>query len=249
MLTPITAALVTALHLSWVLLSPGVSGIRAVPEGTGRAGVLKALGPDCDGRGDGGWICTITGGQTAGGGSGDTASGGGGSPACEGDSCTGSAPAKASTADVVEMAMDSIVLPPPRIRTNPAEHTWVGLRTYLWIDRGQWRTRRARISVGGQRVTVSGGPEQVLWNLGEATLSCRGPGVPYSPGGDTYCAYSYQRSSIGQPGGAYTVTATVQYAVRWKCSGACDTRGGSVGPLPATSRTKLSVGEIQTATG
>ncbi|MBW8481435.1 hypothetical protein [Actinomadura parmotrematis] len=146
------------------------------------------------------------------------------------------------TADVVQMARDAFYLPPPRPRTSPARRTFVRLPTYLWIEGAAWGERRASVAVDGQRVTMTGRPQRVQWDLGETTLTCDGPGTPYARGVVSSCAHAYQRASA-RP---YTVTATVYYSVRWTCTGACDSPGGDLGPLGATGRVPLSVAEIQT---
>ncbi|WP_067477193.1 PKD domain-containing protein [Actinomadura hibisca] len=151
--------------------------------------------------------------------------------------------ARTPTAQVAEMARDAIVLPPPRLRTSPARRTWVGLRTYLWIDGTAWRTRTARVGVDGQEVTVTGRPARVVWDTGEGTLTCQGPGTPYRRGmTGSSCAHTYRRA------GAFTVTATLYYEVSWTCTGACDAPGGGFGALPASASVPLRAAEIQTAT-
>jgi hypothetical protein len=88
----------------------------------------------------------------------------------------------------------------------------------------------------------------VVWNTGEASVECNGPGEPYRPGAKSDCGYTFRRSSVHVPGGVYDLTATVLYTVEWTCTGSCDTASGSEGPLPSTGHTRLSVGEIQTET-
>jgi len=149
---------------------------------------------------------------------------------------------RASTADVVQMARDAMMLPAPRPHTSPSPKTWVRLRTFLWLDRGTWHPSTAAVSVDGQTVTMTGRPTNVVWNMSEGSVTCQGPGSPHS----ATCSYTYARSATHP----YDVSATVYYSVSWTCSGACDTRSGAFGPLPATGHLSLSVGEIQTsATG
>ncbi|MGI5167490.1 PKD domain-containing protein [Spirillospora sp. CA-253888] len=150
--------------------------------------------------------------------------------------------ARTPTAEVAEMARDAIALPPPRPRTSPSRRTWVGLPTYLWIDGSAWRGRSARVGVDGQTVAITGRPVRVVWDTGEGTLTCRGPGTPYRRGmTGSSCAHVYRRS------GAFTVTATLYYEVTWTCTGACDAPGGGFGPLAASGSVPLRVAEIQTA--
>ncbi|WP_433327873.1 hypothetical protein [Spirillospora sp. CA-294931] len=207
------------------------------------------------GRPGQGWLCTITAtatpprGTTVGGSESSAPTGIRVEPMCAptggADHCiTLPATPRVSTASAVEMAGDAIALPPPHPRTSPSPRTWVGVRTFLWIDRGSWRPHQAAISVDGQRIAIRGRPAKVVWDLGETTITCAGPGVPYKRGlRDSPCTHTYQRSKSD----AFTITATIYYSVTWTCTGKCDTPGGSFNPLPATGSARLSVGEIQTA--
>jgi hypothetical protein len=157
-------------------------------------------------------------------------------------------PPHVRAADLAAMAMDRIALPVPRPYTSPAGRSWVGLVTFLWIDRRLWHPYRAGAAVSGQTVTLTARPTKVVWDLGEGSVECAGPGEPYRPGAPAGCGYTYRRSSAHAPGGSYELSATVYYTAEWTCAGSCDTASGSEGPLPATGRTRLRVGEIQTET-
>ncbi|WP_051467957.1 hypothetical protein [Actinomadura oligospora] len=153
-------------------------------------------------------------------------------------------PARTPTADVVAMAWASFSLPRPVPHTSPSGRSWVSLPTYLWVDASGWRPQRAQATVDGQTVTMTGAPQRVEWSLGDATVTCEGPGTPYRRGAPpSSCAHEFRRS------GSHTVTATALYAVNWTCAGSCDSRGGSYGTFPASGSTRLTVREIQTLTG
>jgi hypothetical protein len=96
-------------------------------------------------------------------------------------------------------------------------------------------------------VQLTGEPATVTWDLGETTQTCDNAGSEDGKG----CSYTYKRSSAGQPGGAYQITATIRWNVTWSCEGAdCDAAGGGLGQQPMQSAaTPLVVGEIQTTTG
>ncbi|GAA2168087.1 hypothetical protein [Actinomadura napierensis] len=151
-----------------------------------------------------------------------------------------------ATADLVAQAQASAVFPVPVVHTAPKGKTFVRLRTSLWVD-GFDTVRTNPITVGAQTIQLTGAPATVTWNLGEATKTCKDAG---SENGRT-CDYIYQRSSAGQPGGAYQVTATITWDVTWTCGGDdCDEPGGNLGPNAVTSQASpLVVGEIQTTTG
>lgn len=148
-------------------------------------------------------------------------------------------PPKVSTIDLARMASDALVIRPPAPRTEPSVRTWVAFPTYLLIDPAAWHPTSATASLDGQSVTATGEPARVVWDLGETTVTCEGPGDEHGS-----CAYAFRR-----PAGTRPVTATVYYRVGWRCSGACDAPSGSLGELPTTGRTSLRVSEIQTSDG
>lgn len=203
--------------------------------------------------------CTASGTQPGDDAAPDPAGGGGGvigpdpcagDPLCGSGGITGPAAPAVSTADVVQVAMDSMSRPRPQLHTSPRTRTYVGLRTFLWVDRAQWRTQTATASVDGQTVSARSVPTAVEWNLGEKIITCTGRGTPYNPDGPMdqpgSCTYTYQRSSAGQPGRKYQISATIKWRVSWTCTGACDTAGGDLGLLSSTTVAQLPVGEIQT---
>ncbi|MFI0451092.1 hypothetical protein [Actinomadura sp. 6N118] len=100
------------------------------------------------------------------------------------------------------------------------------------------------LTVGAQTIQITATPSKVVWNLGEKALECLGAGSKDSD----FCSYTYKRSSAGQPGGAYQLSATISWDVAWTCNGAdCDAGGGTLDPLELTSVPEpLVVGEIQT---
>ncbi|WP_460362934.1 hypothetical protein [Actinocorallia lasiicapitis] len=145
---------------------------------------------------------------------------------------------KVATRDVVEMAVARLAFPFPRPRVAPAPVTWVNLSTALWITPDGWRTLRASASAGGQRVTMRGSPERIVWTLPDGEEVCTTPGTAKGP-----CFHSFVRSSRGP----VPVVATVEYVLDWTCEGRCDQRGGRIGPLQAPGRTSVEVREIQTS--
>jgi hypothetical protein len=172
-------------------------------------------------------------------------------PACAAGAIQGPGPAQVTTADWAEQARNRMTLPTPRIRTSPTARTYVGVPTFLWIDRAQWRSRTTSAGVATQTVTATAEPSEMVWSLGETTITCAGPGTPYDPHGapdqTSECSHSYQRSSAGQPGGKYQITATIRWHVTWTCTGACDPPGpGDLGIMTSSTNALLPVGEIQT---
>jgi hypothetical protein len=153
---------------------------------------------------------------------------------------------------LAQVARRYLPLPPPAIHTNPPATTdqLVNLASWLWADPATWGQRRATASVPNESATVVATPVSVTWTMGDGgKVTCRGPGTPYDParppdGQRTDCAYTYRRSSAGQPGERYAVSATTTWALRWTATGAVTT-SGTLPPLLRTSTTTLRVAEAQ----
>jgi hypothetical protein len=157
--------------------------------------------------------------------------------------------------DPMELATDALhrtPLPEPEISMSPSPDIpqLVNLTTYLWLPAEQWQPATASASAGGVTSTVTATPMRVIWDMGQGeSVTCDGPGVPYQPGlpddrQPSKCHFTYRRSSAGQPGQAYTVTATVEWETNWTVSGAPG--GGSLGTVSQSSSTSVQVAEIQT---
>ena len=124
----------------------------------------------------------------------------------------------------------------------------VGAPVYMWTTPGpttfgpQVLTNRA----GGMTITATAKVDRIVWTMGDgASVVCRTPGTPYE---DRYgfdsspdCGYRYTRTSAGQPGNAYPLTATWYWLIDWTGP------GGSAGQIPLTlsSSTRIVVGELQ----
>ncbi|MGH3244312.1 MAG: hypothetical protein ACRDNL_28325 [Spirillospora sp.] len=154
--------------------------------------------------------------------------------------------AAATTLDWVAAASSSAVLPTPVVHTAPNGKTYVRLRTSLWVE-GFNVVRTPPIGGNGQRIQATAEPSSVTWNMGETQKVCNTAG---SRNGKA-CYYTYKRSSAGQPGGKYEITATITWDLTWTCQGpACNPQQGDLGPRTMTSQpTPLVVSEIQTNTG
>ncbi|WUH97391.1 hypothetical protein OHR68_28180 [Spirillospora sp. NBC_00431] len=156
------------------------------------------------------------------------------------------AAAPATTLDWVAAASSSAQLPTPVVHTAPNGKTYVRVRTSLWVE-GFNVVRTRPIGGNGQMIQAIAEPASVTWNMGETQKVCNTAG---SRDGKT-CYYTYKRSSAGQPGGKYEITATITWNLRWTCQGpACEPQQGELDPRTMTSQpTPLVVSEIQTNTG
>jgi hypothetical protein len=94
---------------------------------------------------------------------------------------------------------------------------------------------RARPVTGTPTATAT----SIAWDMGDGTtVTCHTPGSPY-PGGDIPfpdCGHTYRRVSASAPGGAYTVTATTTWTIRWAATNGQDgtftaTRANTVGDI------------------
>lgn len=124
----------------------------------------------------------------------------------------------------------------------------VGAPVYMWTARGPatFGPQTLTGSAGGITICATARVDRIVWSMGDgASVTCRTPGTPYedrygfNPSPD--CGHRYTRTSAGQSGNAYPVTATSFWVVDWTGP------GGSAGriTLDLTSRTSIQVGELQ----
>lgn len=141
----------------------------------------------------------------------------------------------------------------PAIRLDPPANRdqLVGVTTWLWLAGGSWSPVSASASAGGVTVTTTAVPQQVTWTMGDgSTVACQGPGTPYDPSrpdAQPTCSYTYAKSSAGQRGGTFTITATESWQVAWTAAGvpAGVPAGGNLGPVTRTSQLPVRVAESQ----
>jgi hypothetical protein len=159
----------------------------------------------------------------------------------------GMTPEQAARAVVRRMdlrAADIGIVPEDR----PGSIGAVGAPVYMWTARGPARFGPQTLtgSAGGVTISATARVDRIVWSMGDgATVTCRTPGTPYedrygfNPSPD--CGHRYNRTSTGQPGNAYPITATSFWVVNWTGP------GGSAGQitLDLTSRTSIQVGELQ----
>ncbi|TDB97196.1 hypothetical protein [Actinomadura sp. 7K534] len=150
------------------------------------------------------------------------------------------------SAALAEQAFTERGFPLVKVHTAPDGKTYVRVRTSLWVEGFDTLTTDP-VSAGDQTVQATARPMSVEWNLGEKKIVCEDAGTK---DGRT-CNYTYQRSSTGQPGGSYKITATITWRLGWTCEGGgCDAPSGVLDNQAVTSQpTPLVVSEIQTNTG
>ena len=125
----------------------------------------------------------------------------------------------------------------PNVGTSPplTSAAVVGLPTYLYLNPGAYQDIGTTVTAGDVSATVVAVPEEVVWTTDGDSVTCLGQGVPYNSGwgnspapvGSGACTYTYSDTSADQPGGTYSLAATVWYHATWTSTGA----GGAAGDL------------------
>lgn len=148
---------------------------------------------------------------------------------------------------VAQQAEASIQLPGMGVGLNPSTDGWVNFPEWFWLDSDRWHSYAATATVAGVSATATATPSYVTWQPGDGgSLRCNGPGTAYDPNravGSQHsdCTWTYRTDSAGEPGGVYTVTATVHWTVSWAGAGA----GGVLPALTTTVTAHLAVGQIE----
>ncbi|WP_018639435.1 hypothetical protein [Parafrankia elaeagni] len=153
---------------------------------------------------------------------------------------------------LAEQTRSQLRLQGPAIALSPIGRQLIRLPTWMWLDPAGWRPVSATAASGGVSVTATATPTGVDWVMGDgAQVHCTGPGTPYPDGGDPKasspdCGHTYQTVSEDQPGGVFTVTATVTWNVTWAGGGQAGVFDGlttvSTVPVAVISIPALSTG-------
>ncbi len=157
------------------------------------------------------------------------------------------APPPVSPAQLARIARSRLVLPTPTITVNPAGTALTNLPVWLTLSSG-WQQESATAAVPGVSVTATASPTKVVFDMGNGTsVTCTSPGTVYRPGVDDPrsaspdCGATYSAPSVGRPGEAYQITATVTFSVAWAGAG----QAGVLEGLTSTGTTTLRVAESQ----
>lgn len=103
----------------------------------------------------------------------------------------------------------------------------VGIQTWLWVDNAgerAWGPATRSASAGSVTVTATAKATKVVWDMGDGTtVTCANKGTEWTrargDGDSPTCGHTYQVDSGGQPGDAYTITATTHWRVEWTGAG------------------------------
>ena len=150
---------------------------------------------------------------------------------------------------IARRAVSRLRLPAPGLRMSPdvRREQVVRVPTWMWVDGADWRPVSKTVEVPGVAVTATATPVRVVWLMGDGNMvTCAGPGTPYSTrfsasSHSPDCGYVYLRSSAGEPGGVFAVTATVVWNVEWHGGG----RGGRIAGLRSYAQAPVRVTEVQ----
>jgi hypothetical protein len=161
-----------------------------------------------------------------------------------------------SPEELARRALAKARLDPPTLHLTPGpgKEGLVSLPVWLWIDANPntWGPLQASDSDGPLAVTITASVDRVEWSMGDGgAVTCTSPGsmydISFKDRTSPDCGYAYPRISKGQPGDAYTVTATTFWSVKWSSN------TGRTGTIPGTSRTStvgdIHVGEMQVVNG
>jgi hypothetical protein len=163
----------------------------------------------------------------------------------------GTEPEIVDPAVLAQQAVDKMRLSGPDIgmAPRPGSTGLVGMPVWMWTETGPttYGPNTASASAGGITVTATAKVSQIVWSMGDgSTVTCAGPGTAYhreygkkpSP----TCGHTYTRTSGGEKGGRYTVTATSTWVIDWEAGGA---PGGGQLLETRTSQAAVAIGELQ----
>ena len=139
---------------------------------------------------------------------------------------TPATPPAPSVPDLVGRALAEAPLVQPTIEVDPPGDQVVFVPTWLWISPAEWHPVSVSAASGPVTATVTAVPSAVRWTFGDGqSLDCPGPGVAYdrrvaAAAQTTYCSHLWTTSSAAGNGGAFAVSATIEYRVTVTVTGA-----------------------------
>lgn len=163
-------------------------------------------------------------------------------------------PPQVTPAELARSAYNKLPLTAPSIVLSPVGQQLVNLPTWLSITGWAVKTAHAGVPAApltpAVLVTATATPTSVVWSTGDGTtVTCDGAGTVFKSGDDPAsssptCGHTYRVSSAGQPGAAFTVTATVHWSVVWSGAG----QAGTFPDLTTTATARVPVAESQALT-
>lgn len=144
-------------------------------------------------------------------------------------------------------------IPAPVVRTAPPRGSdgLVGLPEWFWVTNGH--SRSGRVAARGVWVEVTAHLQSttIAPGYGRPVVRCPGPGTAYdksrpAAAQHTNCSYTFQQSSLYEPGHAYRVRVSATWGGTWRGS---DGSGGALPPLTRSTVFRLRVAEAQSLYG
>jgi hypothetical protein len=145
---------------------------------------------------------------------------------------------------LAQQALKELPLIYPRPRTAPPTTATqvAGIRTWTWVDPGDWHSISATAAIPGLAATVTATPTRTIWDMGDGTtVTCNGPGTVYDPtepdaAQHSDCSHVYQNS------GTYNVVATIVWSVTWTATTGA---GGNLGLFQRSTGFTINVEQRQ----
>lgn len=152
---------------------------------------------------------------------------------------------------LARMARAQMHFATPDIRVNPAERSYVGLSTWVWLAQGAPREREVTASLAGISSTLTASVDHIEIEPGTShakVWSCDGDGHPYTDGADwpkdkAPCGVTYTHASTAPDDQSYDLTATLVWNLEWTSSTGS---GGQLTDVTVSETVEIRVAEIQT---
>ena len=145
---------------------------------------------------------------------------------------TGPTPREVAQIAIDQMNLSAIdigIAPEP----GPDSVGLVGMPVWMWAANPNSHTygpATASASAGGITVTATARVDQITWVMGDGSkVVCHTAGTPYQASygkkASPDCGHVYTKSSAGQPGDQFTVTAISDWVVTWAGAGQTERSG------------------------
>ncbi len=145
---------------------------------------------------------------------------------------------------LANQALKELPLLYPRPRTAPPRTATqvVGIRTWMWVDPGDWHPISATAAIPGLAATVTATPTRTIWDMGDGTtVTCEGPGTMYDaskPDAEqsSDCSHTFQHD------GTYPVRVSIVWSVTWTATNGA---GGNLGLFQRATQFDVNVEQRQ----
>lgn len=138
------------------------------------------------------------------------------------------------------------------VGTAAYRRTWVGIPVWLWVAHRtplSYGPYEQTATLGGVTVTARAAVTEVDWRSTDGQQVVCGAGTVFDPSAwvdrpaepSPSCGLEFTRTSAGQPGGVWTVTANSRWAVTWTGGG----QNGTIQLENLTATTAVTVRELQ----